>query len=268
MIKKVLLSLSALALIACGGSNTDNNNSEVRISGSSSVSPLMVKLAEGFEKQNNKYSIIVETSDSTVGIQDAVDGKNEIGMASRDIKAGETDKVDTILLCQDGIALIVNTKANINEINKTGLTDLYMNNKAVGSVSKAISREDGSGTRSAFADLTGIGKSTPLPATVEILDGTGKVKTAVTSDEAKLGYISLGAVDNTIKVLAYNDGTQDMAVLATVDNVKNGSYKLYRPFNMVVKKGATLSEGGKAFLAFIESPEGQSIITANGYITK
>lgn len=269
MIRKFLLSLTVLILVACGESKDKTVSSEVRISGSSSISPLMVKLAEGFEKENgNKYSVIVETSDSTIGIQDTIEGKNEIGMASRDIKPTELNNIETILLCQDGIALIVNKEANINDINKIALTALYMDNKSIGNVSKAIAREDSSGTRGAFADLTGIAKTIPLPATVEILDGTGKVKTSVASDKAKLGYISLGAVDDTIKVLAYNDGTQNMPVAASIDNIKNGSYKLYRPFNMVVKKGSTLSEGAKEFLSFIDSPEGQDIISKNGYITK
>lgn len=263
--KKIIVIIMSVAMlvVACG----KTESKEVRVSGSSSVSPLMTKLAEGFEKQNAKYAIIVETTDSTVGVQDTIDGKNEIGMASRDIKPNEAEKVDTMVLCQDGLALIVNKSANVSAINKTQLTDLYIKNTSIGSISKAVSREDGSGTRDAFASLTAIGKGSQLPQTVEILDGTGKVKTAVANDTAKLGYISLGSVDDTIKVLAYNDGSQTTAVMASADNIKNGSYKLYRPFVLITKKGAILTEGARAFLTFIESDAGQKIIMDNGYIS-
>lgn len=258
----VSMLISAFAFISCGGGSSA---SEVRVSGSSSVSPLMIKLAEGFEKENKKYSIIVETSDSTIGVQDTIEGKNNIGMASRSLKDTEIEKVDSITLCNDGLVLIANNNASIIEINKKQLEDLFLNNVAIGSVTKAVSREAGSGTRDAFSSLTGVGKSGDLPATVEILDGTGKIKSAVVSDEQKLGYISLGAMDETVKALSYSeDGS--VYVSPSVETVKDGTYKLFRPFNIFTKKVKTISEGTKAFLSFINSPAGEKIILDNGYI--
>ncbi|MGL4987189.1 MAG: substrate-binding domain-containing protein [Treponemataceae bacterium] len=260
--KKIIL--CALTVIALFASCAGGTNREVRISGSSSVSPLMTKLAAGFEQQNGKYAIIVETTDSTIGVQDTIDGKNEIGMASREIKEQEGEKLDSKVLCMDGLALIVNQNAQISQITSNELIDIYMNNSPVMDISKAISREEGSGTRDAFASLTGIARREQLPQTVEILDGTGKVKSAVANDEAKIGYISLGAVDQSIKVLGYDGGTG--AVVPSIENVQNGTYTLYRPFMLTTKKDATLSEGAAEFLNFITSPEGQKIILDNGFI--
>lgn len=262
--RKLFICLLALlgVIYSCGG----GGSSEIRVSGSSSVSPIMVKLAETFENQNKKYAVIIETSDSTIGVQDTIAGKNNIGMASRNIKEDEIKDVDSFVLCNDGLAIIVNNASKAKEINKDALAALYMKNTPYSGITKCISREDGSGTREAFSSLTGIGKNEALPKTVEILDGTGKVKTSVASDEAKIGYISLGAVDENIKVLAYNDGKQESAVMANTENIKNGSYKLYRPFMLVTKKGAALSDETKIFITFLKSAEAKNIMLQNGFI--
>lgn len=265
--KKILIFLtlvSLFGLISCGGGTS--STTDIVISGSSSVSPLMFKLAEKFEEVNSNYTVTVETSDSTIGVQDTINGKNNIGMASRNLKDNEMPELDSYLLCQDGIVIIANKDSEISQISEEELYDLYINNKAIGNISKSISREDGSGTRSAFTDLTSIGKETPLPATVEILDGTGKVKTSISSDASKIGYISLGSIDDTIKPLAYKAKVQNEYIQASVDNIKNDTYKLYRPFYIFTKKGIELDEGTKAFLDFINSELGKTIINENGYV--
>ncbi len=267
MTKKLLfcamMLVSLVGLTACGGGT---KKEEIRISGSTSVSPIVSKLAESFEKQNANYMVIIESVGSTIGVRDSIDGKNHIGMVSRNVKADELESVDTTVLCQDGIALIVNKESELSEINKQGLSDLYIKNTPVADITKSVSREDGSGTRGAFGELTGIGGDAPLPQTVEILDGTGKIKSAVANDKNKLGYISLGSVDDTIKTLAYNNGTQVAYVMPSVENISSGEYKLYRPFNLVTKKGTERTEGVQAFFDFINSEEGQAIIIENGFI--
>lgn len=266
--KKIIISLlliNSFLFISCaGGSNASKKN--IIVSGSSSVTPLMFKLAEKFEEVNSNYSVTVETSDSTIGVQDTINGNNDIGMASRNLKENEILELDSYLLCQDGIVIIANNDSSIKQITEEELYNLYINNKAIGSVSKAISREDGSGTRSAFTDLTSIGKNEPIPATVEILDSTGKVKTAVNSDSSKLGYISLGSIDDTIKPLSYKAKSQNIYAEPSVDNIKSDTYKLYRPFYIFTKKGKEMSEGTKAFLDFIDSDVGKQVINENGYV--
>ncbi|MEN6594585.1 MAG: substrate-binding domain-containing protein [Clostridiaceae bacterium] len=128
-----------------------------------------------------------------------------------------------------------------------------------------VSREDGSGTRGAFIELFGVQQKdangdkvdyTTLDA--EIVNSTSVVLETVASNVDAIGYISLGSLNDTVKALQI-DGAD-----ATVENVKNGSYKISRPFNIVL--GATVSESAQAFIDFILSAEGQAVVADNHYI--
>ena len=128
-----------------------------------------------------------------------------------------------------------------------------------------VSREDGSGTRGAFIELMGVeqkdadGKKvdyTTLDA--EIVNSTSVVLQTVAGNDAAIGYISLGSLNDTVKALQI-DGAD-----ASVANVKDGSYKISRPFNIVTK--AEVSEAAKAFIDFILSAEGQAVVADNHYI--
>ena len=128
-----------------------------------------------------------------------------------------------------------------------------------------VSREDGSGTRAAFIELTGVeqkdadGNKVDM-TTVEaaVYSGTSEVKTTVSQDIAAIGYISLGALNDTVKAVKV-DGAE-----ATVDNVKAGTYKLSRPFNIATKGEPT--GVAKDFINFILSKKGQAVVTDNKYI--
>ena len=123
-----------------------------------------------------------------------------------------------------------------------------------------ISREEGSGTRGAFVELTGVevDKVDKTVATAEISSSTAVVMQTVTGNKAAIGYISLGALNDTVKAVKV-DGAE-----ATVDNVKNGSYKLSRPFNIATKGEPT--GVAKDFINFILSKDGQAVVTDNKYI--
>lgn len=128
-----------------------------------------------------------------------------------------------------------------------------------------ISREDGSGTRGAFIELTGVEekneageKEDNTTADAEIASKTDAVLTSVASNEKAIGYVSLGSLNDTVKAVQV-DGVE-----ATTDNVKSGSYKLARPFNVAVKGEAT--GVAKDFMNFIMSKEGQAVIAENKYI--
>lgn len=139
--------------------------------------------------------------------------------------------------------------------------------KSGGGAITVVSREEGSGTRGAFIELFGIeqkgddGKKVDKTiATAEITNSTAVMMTTIAGNQNAIGYISLGSLNDTVKALKV-DGVQ-----ATVDNVKNGSYKIARPFNVAVK--ADLNETAKDFLAFIMSAEGQAVVEKAGYVTK
>ena len=128
-----------------------------------------------------------------------------------------------------------------------------------------ISREDGSGTRGAFIELTGVQqkiddkKVDMTTEDAQITNNTAVMLTTVAGDAQAIGYVSLGSLDDSVKAVKIE------GVEATAENVANGSYKVARPFNIAYKQD-TLSELGKDFIAYIMSAEGQAIVNANGYV--
>ena len=123
-----------------------------------------------------------------------------------------------------------------------------------------ISREEGSGTRDAFVELTGVLEDDVdrTVDTAEISNSTSVVTQSVAGNESAIGYISMGSMSEEVKALKVN------GVDADVDNVKSGDYELQRPFNIVTK--GELKELPQDFVDFIMSADGQAIIEAEGYI--
>ena len=128
-----------------------------------------------------------------------------------------------------------------------------------------ISREDGSGTRGAFIELFGIeqkdadgNKVDYTTDDADITNSTSVMMTSVAGNPAAIGYISLGSLNESVKALEI-DG-----VAASVENVKAGSYKVVRPFNIATQ--SEVSEAAQAFIDFILSADGQAVVEANGYI--
>lgn len=130
-----------------------------------------------------------------------------------------------------------------------------------------VSREDGSGTRGAFIELFGIEEKDASGKKVDnttddatITNSTEVMMTTVAGDEAAIGYTSLGALNSSIKALQV-DGAE-----ATAANVKSGTYKISRPFNIATK--GTVSEVTQDFINYILSEDGQKIVESNGYISQ
>lgn len=128
-----------------------------------------------------------------------------------------------------------------------------------------LSREDGSGTRGAFIELFGVEKKNAQGKKVDyttdeasITNSTAVMLTTVAGNKYAIGYVSLGSLSSSVKAVKI-DG-----VSATVDNINNGSYKIARPFNVVVRNN--LSNAAQDFLNYILSSNGQDIIAANKYI--
>lgn len=128
-----------------------------------------------------------------------------------------------------------------------------------------LSREDGSGTRGAFIELFGVEQKNSSGKKVDyttdeaaITNSTSVMLTNVAGDNYSIGYVSLGSLNDSVKALKI-DGVQ-----ATIDNIKNGSYKISRPFNIAVK--ANISAAAQDFVNFIMSDQGQKIVGKNKYI--
>ena len=137
---------------------------------------------------------------------------------------------------------------------------------AAGGDITVVSRESGSGTRGAFVELFEVeetidGKTVDATTeTADITNSTEVVITAVEGNPSAIGYISLGSLNDSVKALRI-DGAE-----ATVDNIKSGTYKISRPFNIVTKDG-NVSEAAADFIRYILSADGQAVIEENGYIS-
>lgn len=130
-----------------------------------------------------------------------------------------------------------------------------------------VSREDGSGTRGAFVELMGIeekdtegNKVDRTINTAEITNSTSVMMTTIAGNKSAIGYISLGSLNDTVKAIKV-DGVE-----ASVENVKNGSYKVSRPFNIATM--GEVSEVAQDFIDFIMSEEGQAVVEEAGYISQ
>ena len=130
-----------------------------------------------------------------------------------------------------------------------------------------ISREDGSGTRGAFIELTGVEEKNEAGEkvdntvdTAEITNSTAVMMTTVAGNKSSIGYISLGSLDDSVKAVEVD------SVAPSAEVVKDGSYKVARPFNIVTKDG--LSETAQDFINFIMSDEGQAVVEENGYVSQ
>ena len=130
-----------------------------------------------------------------------------------------------------------------------------------------VSREDGSGTRGAFIELFGIeekdadgNKVDNTTEDASVTNNTSVMMSTVAGNEYAIGYISLGSLNDSVKAVKI-DGNE-----ATVDNIKSGTYKISRPFNIVTKDG--LSEVAADFVKYIMSEDGQKVVEDNGYISQ
>lgn len=124
-----------------------------------------------------------------------------------------------------------------------------------------VSREDGSGTRSAFSELMGIVKDDKdnTTDTAEVTNSTSVMLTTVAGNKAAIGYVSLGSLNDTVKAVKV-DGVE-----ATAENVKAGKYAVSRPFNIVT--GKDLTHLAQDFISYILSTDGQAVVDEKGYIS-
>ncbi|MBR2063010.1 MAG: substrate-binding domain-containing protein [Anaerotignum sp.] len=130
-----------------------------------------------------------------------------------------------------------------------------------------VSREDGSGTRGAFIELFGIEEKNDAGEKIdmttdmaEITNSTAVMMTTVAGNTAAIGYVSLGSLNDSVKVLEI-DGVE-----ATVDNIKNSTYSVARPFNIAT--GTEVTKAAEDFISFIMSEEGQAVVEESGYISQ
>lgn len=254
------IAVSAMAFTGCG-------EPTIVLNGSTSMEKVITALAEAYMEDNN-VRITYSATGSGAGVTAAQNGTADIGLASRDLtEEEEASGLVGVPIAVDAVAIIVSDENNATtNVTAAQLKDLYVNGNAdaIDGIVSAAGREAGSGTRECFDDKTGIEDTDKYNSTtVAEFGSNGEVATAVASDSAhtKIGYVSLSSVIEGTKIIGF-EGVQ-----ASVENIKNGTYKMWRHFTLVLNGGTEkLSEAAKDFYDFIESDEGQKIIEENGAI--
>ena len=251
----------------CGNNSTSNDGTvTITVSGSTSVGPLMEKIAEKYEEENSNISIEINQTGSSAGIKDAMDGISQIGMSSRDLKDEEATKVKATVLAYDGVAVITNTGNSVKELTIGQIRDIFTgkitNWSEVGGSNAPIvvvSREAGSGTRTAFEEGVEYSEEELVKDAI-ISKGNGDVKTTVSTNENAIGFVSFEYVDDAISSINVN------GIEPTAANVKAGSYALSRPF-LAVTNEQYITEDSQKLIDYITSEEGQQIVEDNKLIT-
>lgn len=254
---------SASEASSAEASATEELSGTLSMNGSTSMEKVIKAVNGAFMEKNKGVTVNLNLTGSGTGIQEASEGKCDIGNSSRKLKDEEAEKLDATVVGLDGIALVVNPANKLEDITLEDLAKVYSgeitNWKELGGDDKSIvviGREDGSGTRDGFESIV-MGDKEPKYA--QELESTGSVINAVATTDGAIGYASLANVDETVKALKIG------GIEATEENVKSGAYEVQRPFICATLKGSD-NKLVKAYLDFILSEEGQALVLAQGAV--
>lgn len=236
----------------------------VSTDGSTSMEKVIGSLGEVFQEETGIIFTYNPTGSGS-GIKAVSEGRCDIGLSSRELKAEEAESGLTgTVLAYDGIAIIVNPENAVEDLTSETLAKIYTgeitNWNEVGGVDGEIvliGREAGSGTRDGFESITGTEDACKYR---QELTSTGDVITTVAQNPNAIGYASLASVKDTVKAVSV-DG-----VVPSEETIKDGSYVVQRPFVLVTKTDAALSEGAQQFFDYITSDAAVEIISAAGVV--
>lgn len=274
---------AAAALTACGGSASSAAASStsaaagstasstaaalsgnVATGGSTSMKNVIAALTEGFAEVEPGVTVSYDPTGSGAGITGATDKTLDIGLSSRALKDDEKADVDGTTIALDGIAIIVNKASKVEDLTVDQLKQMFTgeitNWSEVGGDDGEIvliGREAGSGTRDGFESIVDVKDSCKY---AQELTATGAVISAVEANPLAIGYASLSAVGDTVKMVTVG------GVECSEETVKDGSYEVQRPFVFVTNKSVTLSEQAQAFFDFATSADAADLIRTAGAV--
>lgn len=237
----------------------------VATDGSTSMEKVIGALGEAFSNANPNVKFTYNPTGSGSGITAVGEGRCDVGLSSRALKDEEkASGLTETTLALDGIAIIVNPQNGVSGLTIQQIADIYIgkikNWKDVGGSDAEIlliGREAGSGTRDGFESIT---KTKDQCQYRQELTSTGDVITTVSKNPAAIGYASLAEVKENVKALPVDGVSPSEAT------VKDGSYKIQRPFVLVTKNGAALSKAAQAFFDFATSSAASEIISKAGAV--
>ncbi len=274
---------AAAALTACGGSASSAAASStstaagstasstaaalsgnVATGGSTSMKNVIAALTEGFAEVEPGVTVSYDPTGSGAGITGATDKTLDIGLSSRALKDDEKADVDGTTIALDGIAIIVNNASKVEDLTVDQLKQMFTgeitNWSEVGGDDGEIvliGREAGSGTRDGFESIVDVKDSCKY---AQELTATGAVISAVEANPLAIGYASLSAVGDTVKMVTVG------GVECSEETVKDGSYEVQRPFVFVTNKSVALSEQAQAFFDFATSADAADLIRTAGAV--
>ena len=269
---------AAAALTACGGSAAAEPTSSsaaaetaagtlsgnVATGGSTSMKNVIAALTEGFAEVEPGVTVSYDPTGSGAGITGAADKTLDIGLSSRALKDDEKADVEGTTIALDGIAIIVNNASKVEDLTVDQLKQMFTgeitNWSEVGGDDGEIvliGREAGSGTRDGFESIVDVKDSCKY---AQELTATGAVISAVEANPLAIGYASLSAVGDTVKMVTVG------GVECSEETVKDGSYEVQRPFVFVTNKSVPLSEQAQAFFDFATSADAADLIRTAGAV--
>ena len=257
-------SSAAASSTAASASSTAALSGNVATGGSTSMKNVIAALTEGFAEIEPDVTISYDPTGSGAGITGATDKTLDIGLSSRALKDDEKNDVDGTVVALDGIAIVVNKDSKVADLTVEQLKKMFTgeitNWKEVGGDDGEIvlvGREAGSGTRDGFESIVDVKDSCKY---AQELTATGAVISAVEANPLAIGYASLSAVGDTVAMVTVE------GVECSEDTVKDGSYKIQRPFVFVTNKSAALSEQAQAFVDFATSKDAADLIRTAGAV--
>ena len=261
-------SAAASSTSAAAGSNASSTaaalSGNVAAGGSTSMKNVIAALTEGFAEVEPGVTVSYDPTGSGAGITGAADKTLDIGLSSRALKDDEKADVDGTTIALDGIAIIVNNASKVEDLTVDQLKQMFTgeitNWSEVGGDDGEIvliGREAGSGTRDGFESIVDVKDSCKY---AQELTATGAVISAVEANPLAVGYASLSAVGNTVAMVTVE------GVECSEATVKDGSYKIQRPFVFVTNKSVALSEQAQAFMDFAASKDAADLIRTAGAV--
>jgi phosphate transport system substrate-binding protein len=257
-----LVRVLVCGLIIAAGNGCAPQRTAVTAAGSTAFQPFAEKLAEQFMEQHPDIAVTIQGGGSALGVQAALSGAAQIGMADLVQLPPEAQALTSVVVARDGIAVVVNNSNPLKDLTMEQIRGIFSgkisNWKELGGADHTItvvSREAGSGTRSSFEKIvTGV----LLTKDAIIQDSNGTIRETVAMDENAVGYLSHGLLNEKIKAVTVH-GTA-----CTTEEVVAGRYPIVRPVYLLTK--GEPAGACKTFIDYVCSAEGQKTIKESGLI--
>ncbi len=238
------------------------------LTGSSTVAPLMAEIGKRYEERNPGVRVDVQTGGSSRGVSDARAGLADIGMVSRALNSDETD-LHAYEVARDGIGIIVHRNNKVASLSDSQIVAIYTGRSrdwnAVGGGAgqiTVVNKAEGRSTLELFLQHFKL-KASDIKASVVIGDNQQGIKT-VAGNPGAIGYVSIGTAEyeqgagTPIRLLGVG------GIAASIENVRNGSYPLARPLNLITR--AEPSGRVKDFIAFARSAAVHDLIEEQFFV--